>query len=529
MIPSGTILSSRRDAAGPPGRGPGAPRRLAIAAAGTLAVGIGSGVVAVALGGAPAKYGAAAVAALVLAVALLACRSAARAERLLVALFALSVPFNFDVNFLYRAHVGGAPGLTVTASFVAALLLLVVRARRGRAAPAQPSALVLLAFPALYLLAGVLSLSNAEHRSLVLFEAVRVVALMGVLLAFLGLRDHRTIRVFLLALTVGVLIEAVLAVLQHQLNLSLGLERFADRAALLPQRLAYERTLSRATGTIGHPNVLGYYLEILLPLAFGLLLSEERPAWRGWYLAVVLAAALGMFATLSRGAWLTLAFSLPLVLFGTLRGRLLRLRTALAVTGLALCAAGIGLAVHRDIERRLLQRDFRSVSSRMPLNEAAWSIVQQHPILGIGLNNFEEEFKSRDTTGHSRIFKGYRQVVHNMYLLVWTEVGTPGLVAFVAAVLVPIGVALRRARHAKGWQRGVLVGAGAGLGAQLLHGAFDPGFRTQIHIGVLVFALIGLIGAVARLADDGAARRAGPERARGAGGLALRGCPGEAA
>lgn len=472
-----------------------------VAATATAVIGLGGGALSVFLGGGSWKPSAAVVAALAMGIFLLLQRDVDRAARVVVALFALSIPFNVDVNFAYRPHVGGAPGVTVTVSLILAAMLFALQGMRRddsrRPSGSAPGTLVFLLFPALYLIAGILSLLNAADPAMVLFECTRVIALGLVCFVFLRLRSRATIETFLLMLTAGLLFESVLAIAQHRFDVSLGTEAFADRQ-LTGHRMAFERALSRATGTIGHPNVLGYYLEILIPLVFALFMTEARQGWRVWYLVVFVTALLGIVATLSRGAWLTLLASIPAVLVLSLRGRWSRVSTMLGLVLLVLGGLGIGAVVYPEVERRIVRSDYRSAESRMPLNEAAFSIVTQHPVVGIGLNNFEETFKSLDTTANSRIFKGYRQVVHNMYLLVWAEVGTFGLLAFVGMLFVPIWTALSHLYAVGTRRRGILLGVAAGMGAHMLHGLFDPGFRTQFHIAVLLFALAGTVGAVAQ-------------------------------
>jgi hypothetical protein len=46
------------------------------------------------------------------------------------------------------------------------------------------------------------------------------------------------------------------------------------------------------------------------------------------------------------------------------------------------------------------------------------------------------------------------------------------------------------------WQRGVLIGAVAGLLAHMIHGLVDPGFRILMSTSMLFYSLLGLIGAI---------------------------------
>jgi uncharacterized membrane protein YeaQ/YmgE (transglycosylase-associated protein family) len=58
-------------------------------------------------------------------------------------------------------------------------------------------------------------------------------------------------------------------------------------------------------------------------------------------------------------------------------------------------------------------------------------------------------------------------------------------------------------------ERAILIGAAAGLLAQMIHGLLDPGFRTLMNTSMLFYSLLGLIGAVAVQYRD-AGRQNGP-------------------
>jgi hypothetical protein len=105
-----------------------------------------------------------------------------------------------------------------------------------------------------------LSLVNAEDWQLVLFELLRLVKLLVLSLVVTNLRDDRQLRVLLSVLAVGALVQGGLAVIQYRWGVALGLGLLGEKA-LVQQHLGY--VVSRATGTIGHPNILAYFFELL--------------------------------------------------------------------------------------------------------------------------------------------------------------------------------------------------------------------------------------------------------------------------
>ena len=115
------------------------------------------------------------------------------------------------------------------------------------------------------------------------------------------------------------------------------------------------------------------------------------------------------------------------------------------------------------------------------------------------MNNFAQVFRTYDTTGGSSLFKKSAHVVHNLFLGVWTETGTIGIITFIWIFLSAFVVSSNLLFKVPFWYSGVLVGVSAGLLAQLVHGMFDPGFRVLMSTSMLVYSLIGLIGAVSVL------------------------------
>lgn len=472
-----------------------------------LAVGIAAAVLAIELASLPTKFivtGVAGAAALAIAAAMF---GTVWWDRLLLVVLVFSIPFHLDKNFFYRVHVGGATSVAVSVTDLALLAILVTRLSQTFANRALRSAGRRLEWRILgpafaYMLCGVLSVLNADYPSYVWFEEIRLAKLVTVMWIIMSLRSHAEIRVMLVALAVTVVAQGALAGYQYGFNSTIGLGIFGEtfgETGTVEQNIGF--IVSRAGGTLGHPNLLGYFLEMATPLMLALCLIERNTALRGLHFLAFCAGIGGLAVTLSRGAWLSLPVSLGLVLTTLGLPHLRRLKGIVVLCMILLFATAALTPVYPMIEKRFTHDDYKSAASRMPLNRAAWSIVKQHPVVGVGLNNFSEVFKKYDTTGHSRIFRGYKQVVHNLYLWVWAEVGTLGLIAFLAMFGGAFSVAWWLFQRGQAWPRGVAIGASAGLAGHLVHGLVDPGFKVMMNTSVLVFLLLGMIAAL-RLIED---------------------------
>src|SRR5207237_7606401 len=118
-----------------------------------------------------------------------------------------------------------------------------------------------------------------------------------------------------------------------------------------------------------------------VPLAAAVALGGGGPFW--WIVALATAAALAL--TFSVGGWLAAGGGLVLVVL-LLRGR--RALVALAVLGVV---GGGALAALR-LERVLSHLDFSGGDSTSSLRLYVWrsalAMLRDHPIFGIGLDNF---------------------------------------------------------------------------------------------------------------------------------------------
>ena len=418
---------------------------------------------------------------------------------LVVALMAFTIPINLDINPLYRPHTGGAPSITINLTVIALAIFLLVWAYRTRTGLQQHMFRVHkpLMWSVLVLLAVVLlSVINADDLSLVALEWIRLVCLAIAMLALMSLQNDRFVRVWVFVLSLQVIIQAALAGSQYLLKKTLGLSIFGE-GALVEQRLGVGTLVNRATGTIGHPNILSYFFEILVPVFLALALTRQPASRRIWYSLACLSGLVGMLTTLTRGAWLTVPLSFAIVFCFIVGPRIVRIRSAVGIGVIGCALIAPVYYAYPTIERRFTHNDYKSSGSRAPLNRAAWSIIEKHPVIGIGLNNLAEVYKREDTTGFARTFHGVQHVVHNLHLWIWAETGTLGLLAFLAPFGVAMVTAVRTAARAPPVPKAILIGLAAGLLAHLQHGLLDPGFRISLSVSMLIFTSFGLIGHLA--------------------------------
>jgi O-antigen ligase len=205
------------------------------------------------------------------------------------------------------------------------------------------------------------------------------------------------------------------------------------------------RVAGAVSGIFGNPNDLALNMVVFLPFA---LLFALKP---GPLVARALAggSALAMLATIvmtkSRGGAVGLVLMILVLVI-----RNLRVRPAIAAGTLVAILAALPFAPTSFWDRMASIVDAEkdptgSRQARIDLLEQAWDVFLAHPLLGVGLGQFE----NYNPPGRKEAWR----VTHNATLEVATETGLLGLLPF-GALLVSGALAPRMARRALTKRRG---------------------------------------------------------------------------
>jgi len=170
--------------------------------------------------------------------------------------------------------------------------------------------------------------------------------------------------------------------------------------------------LLRAYATFPHPNVLGGFLAVTLPLIIYKSANDKSTNKKikifRW--STILLGFIALLLTFSRSAWVAGIIGLFILLF--LHFRSIKNYLFIGFVGL--------LCVLPYFQTLTLENE--SVYVRNELSNAAISIWKTSPIIGVGLGNFLVELPKYYP--HREIF--FLQPVHNIYLLLLSETGIVG-------------------------------------------------------------------------------------------------------
>jgi O-antigen ligase len=354
-------------------------------------------------------------------------------QKILLAIVVLDIPLQIGTHFYYReddAAVGalGGLGISVTTFALGGLYLSwCIRALVGRDNERRPR--MHFSVPlASYLVIAALSTLLAQDSTLAWFELFLFFESYLVYL-YVANEIHTDQEVLFVVkmLLIGCFLESLLMVAARFTDMPALLATVSLKFQIDPD--AARAGLLRVGGTVGSPNTAAAYLSIVLIAAASVFFARVQRGLK-WLAAGLLAlGSVALIYTYSRGGWMAFALALiGLCWIGARRRKLSLAAPALTLAILALLA----FPFYGVISDRVFGNDNGSAESRIPLNDLALRISADHPLLGVGPNNFTVAMDSYLTPEFRRAFL---YAVHNKFLLVLSETGIAGLVAYSAFLL----------------------------------------------------------------------------------------------
>lgn len=203
----------------------------------------------------------------------------------------------------------------------------------------------------------------------------------------------------------------------------------------------------RSYGLFQHPNFLADCLILVIPV-FIRLFYFERTRKKLIRNGIVLGlTSLSLFVTFSRGAWIGLFLAVTAMFsIDILRQNFRKVQKGALIVSLlfvALFLVRYAPKIHeRFVEDLTLERG-SAAKIRIPLMKVAWNMIQDNPLLGVGLSNyklwsdsyvFESELYSKEALS---------QITHNSYLLLAAEAGIPGAILYLMMIFAVLGKVFR--------------------------------------------------------------------------------------
>jgi putative inorganic carbon (HCO3(-)) transporter len=239
----------------------------------------------------------------------------------------------------------------------------------------------------------------------------------------------------------------------------------------IPEQFAQENFFGwfRATGTMNHPPNLACYFLLTMPLSVSVALAASNLRVRAAAACAGTIALVGLACTLSRWPWMLGALQIVVVLFALTWLRLIPVRRTIAVFSIGTLGIALVLLPFTDMIVDRVTRDLeRSIDFRKNENRVALAMFADHPLLGVGLNNYSRHIArygselawALDVTdvGIKQVHVRFIAAPQNGFLLPLAETGLAGVSAFIFYLGAVLIVGARSISASVGLQKAALVG-----------------------------------------------------------------------
>ena len=290
----------------------------------------------------------------------------------------------------------------------------------------------------------------------------------------------------------GILLESIISFLQYNLQRSMGgllwffgERTFSSSTPGIANASINGTLILRPYGTFPHPNALAGFLVIAM-IYVGSLLYEHNGRYGKMLILVTLAiGTTALLLTLSRIAIIIWC----LVVVGAIMNKIAKSkkkRLMILVIG-SLFFLIITFFPHIAGRFGGINLQDEAVVQRVVLIQDSLAIIGKNPLFGVGLNSFLPELPTYEYSLHSPLLI---QPVHNMYLLVFAELGLVGLVLFLwlmGASLLKTYKHFKKVRNST--EKSIVVATILSLISISVLGFFDHYFLT-LQQGQLLFAFV---------------------------------------
>jgi hypothetical protein len=265
----------------------------------------------------------------------------------------------------------------------------------------------------------------------------------------------------------------------------------AENVVANPELLEHRLFENNVFGTYSHPNCLAGYLALLLPVAIawtsrakGIRRKSSATFPFTFFLAAsaTLLVGLALWLTHSRGAILGSLVVGVIVLLAYGNGFLRAHKTA-TLTGVIVLCGTLALLLRTELAARGLAKFWESSAKRTDYWIATWSMIRDHPWLGVGPGNFGRVYP------RYMLPRAFEQIKdpHNLILEMWS---TSGVCAAIA-LLTTLGIFFRRTWPAFRGASTRMAGTGGERGSERAPAATAA--RWEFYVGGMLGLVVGFV------------------------------------
>jgi len=194
----------------------------------------------------------------------------------------------------------------------------------------------------------------------------------------------------------------------------------------------------RITGTAADPNYYALHIIMLIPISISLLLNSRSILTKLFLSGFTILSLLNVLFTFSRGGMIGLAIVLSLSFVIMLLHNRNKIIPSLIVVLIVISAIPFIPEQYWSRAKTITNLEDVAVRARLDTWKIGYEMVQDHPVLGVGVGNFPYEYYYRAMTSRDTKTKA-RHVAHNTFIEVAAESGIIALVFFIMLILWTMG------------------------------------------------------------------------------------------
>lgn len=426
-------------------------------------------------------------------------------RRFLLAALVFSVPLNADYNLFFQSGLmSGARGLVISMTDVLLLVAFVLwmvemaQTKQSGAVRFFPR----ISWPTLGLIL-MMAVSMLASQNL-LWSVFDILAFIKVFLFFFflanNIRDRDDVRLVTQIFFLGVIVETVLSI--WQINQWPGLSFLRWFGATGETTIAIKMDIfatTRPGGTLVSCNNLARYFGFVLPLAYVMALRGESNGERWFARVTSLIGTIGIIYTLSRSTWIAMIPSVLLLFPLLLSRRLVTWRIMRNLAFMMIVTTVVVMAFRELIWDRIVSYDLGSGQTRITSAMAAWRMVREHPVIGVGINNYGNHARFHYDAEEPR---SKYWIVHNSFLLYMAEIGIIGFIFYLWFVLAGFSSCRRASRNSSSYLSAVAIGVMGGWIGFVISAMADKGYKDFYPLLLTMWALVAITEAVNRLGEQ---------------------------
>ena len=338
------------------------------------------------------------------------------------------------------------------------------------------SAVFLLLFIILNMMAGVMSLAVGSSLFIALLSSLFMLSVLAVLACC---RRDDNVDFFFFVFLLGGAVTGFVGLYQWFAGYALGI--WMDQELFAGGR--------RVFSTFGNPNVYGTYLLLAIPLAAACVVYVKKTFYKLCAIAITGLLIVNLLLTLSRGCYLALAFAAGIFV--------LIIEKRLIVAFIPALIALFFVLPPTIVNRLLSIVNFADTSTafRLSIWQGSLRILQDFWMIGLG--------QGIDAYNRVYPFYAFAAIVsphsHNLFIQIFVEMGIVGLVVFIGVLACFFRVMVNFLRRTHEFRLRVVAAAMiAAVIGFLFQGIFDHVFYNY-RVMLIFYIFLGLGMAFARI------------------------------